>query len=169
MNSLAVTYAQRTGSPLMQPCTIMVSCLSSGLLLHLLQRRRWAGWRSNLQRDYHTKWCKLDSERQTSYDITYMWNLKKKKRIKMNLFAEQKQTHGFWKQTYGYQRGMVRVRGVVQRDGLGVFDWPCAHCSMWNDWPTGNCRMAQGKLPNILSMWKRIWKLSQHCKSTILQ
>ena len=27
-------------------------------------------------RDYHTKWSKADRERQTSYDITYMWNLK---------------------------------------------------------------------------------------------
>ena len=27
-------------------------------------------------RDYHTKWSKSDRERQTSYDITYMWNLK---------------------------------------------------------------------------------------------
>ena len=29
-------------------------------------------------RDYSTKWSKSDRERQTSYDITYMWNLKKK-------------------------------------------------------------------------------------------
>ena len=28
-------------------------------------------------RDYHTKWSKSDKERQTSYNITYMWNLKK--------------------------------------------------------------------------------------------
>ena len=27
-------------------------------------------------RDYHTKWSKLDRERQIPYDITYMWNLK---------------------------------------------------------------------------------------------
>ena len=27
-------------------------------------------------RDYHAKWSKLDRERQKSYDITYMWNLK---------------------------------------------------------------------------------------------
>ena len=26
--------------------------------------------------DYHTKWSKSDRERQISYDITYMWNLK---------------------------------------------------------------------------------------------
>ena len=29
-------------------------------------------------RDYHTKWSKSDWERQISYDIAYMWNLKKK-------------------------------------------------------------------------------------------
>ena len=28
-------------------------------------------------RDYHTKRSKSDRERQISYDITYMWNLKK--------------------------------------------------------------------------------------------
>ena len=27
-------------------------------------------------RDYHTKWSKSDRERQTSYDTTYVWNLK---------------------------------------------------------------------------------------------
>ena len=28
-------------------------------------------------RNYHTKWSKLDRKRQISYDITYIWNLKK--------------------------------------------------------------------------------------------
>ena len=32
------------------------------------------------------------SERQTLHDITYMWHLKKKRMI-VNLFIEQKQTH----------------------------------------------------------------------------
>ena len=27
-------------------------------------------------RHYHTKWSKLDRERQITYDIAYMWNLK---------------------------------------------------------------------------------------------
>ena len=27
-------------------------------------------------RGYHTKWSKSDRERQISYDITYLWNLK---------------------------------------------------------------------------------------------
>ena len=30
-------------------------------------------------RDYHSKWCKPDRQRQVSYDTLYMWNLKKKK------------------------------------------------------------------------------------------
>ena len=28
-------------------------------------------------RDYHPKWSKSERERQISYDIAYMWNLKK--------------------------------------------------------------------------------------------
>ena len=28
-------------------------------------------------RDCHTEWSKSDTERQISYDIAYMWNLKK--------------------------------------------------------------------------------------------
>ena len=36
----------------------------------------------------------------------------------MYVFAEEKQTHRLWEQTYGYQRGQVEWR-----DGLGVWDW----------------------------------------------
>ena len=50
--------------------------------------------------DYHTKWSKSDRERQISYDIAYMWNLKKM--IQMNLFTKQKQTHRLREGTYGY-------------------------------------------------------------------
>ena len=32
-------------------------------------------------RDYQTQWSKSDRERQIAYDITYMWNLKKKKEM----------------------------------------------------------------------------------------
>ena len=39
---------------------------------------------------------------QMSYDITYMWNLKK---IQMNLFIKRKQTHRHKKQAYGYLKG----------------------------------------------------------------
>ena len=50
--------------------------------------------------DYHTKWSKSDRERQTSYNIAYMWNLKKM--IQTKLFTKQKQSHKLRKQTYGY-------------------------------------------------------------------
>ena len=31
-------------------------------------------------RDYPTKWSKLVRERQTPFEVTYVWNLKKKKK-----------------------------------------------------------------------------------------
>ena len=53
-------------------------------------------------RNYHIKWSKSDIERQISYDIAYMWNLKK---VQEDLFTKQKQAHRHRKQTYSYQRG----------------------------------------------------------------
>ena len=47
----------------------------------------WKEWNNAIcsymdgTRDYHTMWSKLDRERQVSHNITYMWNLKKKKDI----------------------------------------------------------------------------------------
>ena len=54
-------------------------------------------------RDYYTK---LIIQRHISYDITYMWNLKKKK-IQMDLLKKQKEIHRLRKQTYIYQRGQI--------------------------------------------------------------
>ena len=53
--------------------------------------------------DYHNKWSKSDSKTQISYDITYVQT--KKKKIQMNLFTKQKQTHRHRKQIYGNRRG----------------------------------------------------------------
>ena len=72
------------------------------------------------------------SERQISYDITYMWNLKKT--IQMNLLAEQKQTHRLWKQIYVYQR-----RQVEWEEWTGGLGLAYAHWVIWNDWPMGTC------------------------------
>ena len=55
----------------------------------LLSHRKWNNAiYSNMDgpRYYYTKWSKLDKERQVSYDITYMQNLKKV--IQMNLFTK---------------------------------------------------------------------------------
>ena len=56
------------------------------------------------------------TERQISYDITYMRNLKKT-RVQMNLFTKQKYSHRCRKQTYDYQG----IRGGG-RDKLGDWD-----------------------------------------------
>ena len=40
--------------------------------------------------DYHTKWSKSDRERQISFDITYMWNLKKKKETNELIYKTEK-------------------------------------------------------------------------------
>ena len=44
---------------------------------------------SDMDEPRDTEWNKSDRERQISYDITYMWNLKKKM-VQMNLFTKQK-------------------------------------------------------------------------------
>ena len=48
------------------------------------------------------KWSKSDKERQISYDMAYMGNLKKKM-VQMNLFTKQKPTHRLGEWTYGYR------------------------------------------------------------------
>ena len=56
-------------------------------------------------------WMDLESVMQSEvsqtekdeYHISYTWNLKK--RVQMNLFTKQKQSHRCKKQTYGYQAG----------------------------------------------------------------
>ena len=71
-------------------------------------------------RDYHTERSKSDRETQISYDTTYMRNLKK--RIQINLFTKQKQTHRLREGTYGY-RGEGWEEGVVRELGM-----TCTHC-----------------------------------------
>ena len=43
-------------------------------------------------RDDHTKWSKSDRERQISYDIAYMWSLKKKKSINELIYKIERPT-----------------------------------------------------------------------------
>ena len=52
-------------------------------------------------------------EKQIPNDISYMWNLIKV--IQKNLFTNQKQTHRFRSQIYGYQRGN-REKDKLGRD-----------------------------------------------------
>ena len=66
-------------------------------------------------RSYHTK--KLDSERQTSCDITYMWNLKKKKHTNELIYRTETDSQtlkNIW---------LPKGTGLGVEDGLGVWDW----------------------------------------------
>ena len=53
----------------------------------------------NGSRDCHTEWHESDRE-EISYDIPYMWNLKKNM-VQMNLFTKQKQTYRLREWIYG--------------------------------------------------------------------
>ena len=48
-------------------------------------------------RDSRTKWSKSERERQTPYDITYIWNLING----TNESFHRKETHGLWEHTCG--------------------------------------------------------------------
>ena len=50
----------------------------------------------------------ISKPNEDKYDVTYMWNLKKKKLTQMNLCTKQKETRRHRKQTYDYQRGKGR-------------------------------------------------------------
>ena len=86
------------------------------ILLNLKKERNneWICSTMGETRDYHTKWIKSDKERQISYDIAYMWNLKKKKIYKWN-YIQNRNRHR--KQIYEYQRGEW---GEAQMGDFGV-------------------------------------------------
>ena len=46
------------------------------LLIHRKEQNNAICRNMDATRDYHTKWSQSERERQVSYDITYMWNLK---------------------------------------------------------------------------------------------
>ena len=66
-------------------------------------------------RDCHTEWSNSDRQREISYDIGFFFQNKK---IRMNLFTKQEQTHRLKEQTYGYQG--IWLEG---KSRLGVWDW----------------------------------------------
>ena len=67
-------------------------------------------------RDCHTEWSKLDRERQTSYDIAYMWNLKKNGTNEFIYKAEIR--------VIGVENKLMVTKGERWwRDKLGDWDW----------------------------------------------
>ena len=75
-------------------------------------------------RGYHAQWKKSDGERQTPYDFTYMWNLKKQSKW---INKNQKQTK-YRERTDGLPRGESRgdeQNGwrVLGDNTLQVMEW----------------------------------------------
>ena len=56
-------------------------------------------------KECHTELSNSDREGEMSYDIPYMWNLKKKM-VQMNLLTKQKDTHRLRKWAYGSPGGV---------------------------------------------------------------
>ena len=67
--------------------------------------------------DCHTEWSKSDKG-QISYDITYMWILKNKKKERYNWTYQTGKDWQTQKKIYGYQRGWWWGR----ENKLGVWD-----------------------------------------------
>ena len=65
----------------------------------------------NGPRDDHTKWSKSDRERQVSYDIAYMWNLKKKKKNKWTYLQNRNRITG------------IENKFMVTKGETGVGGW----------------------------------------------
>ena len=100
-------------------------------------------------RDCHTEWNKSDRERQKSYDITYMWNLKKWGYEWT--YPKQKQRYRCRKQTYGHQ-GVRRGR-----DNLGGWDWHI-HTTMQMAptlWPPDVKSQLAGQDPDAGKDWRQ--------------
>ena len=71
-------------------------------------------------RDYHTNWSKSDRERQISYDIAYMWNLK----YDTNELIYKTETDIKKKKTHGYQRGKGEG-GIYWEFGINIYTQLC--------------------------------------------
>ena len=67
-------------------------------------------------RNYHTKWSELDRQRQISYDITNMWNLKKTDTNELVYKTIDSQT---WRTNIGGSRS----GGAWGKGYLGSLDW----------------------------------------------
>ena len=67
-------------------------------------------------KDYHTKWSKPDQERQTPYDIIYVWNLKKNSDTNELIYKTERDSD--------LENKLMVTKGETWwgRDKLGVWD-----------------------------------------------
>ena len=77
-------------------------------MLYLYTNEYYSAIKKNKIMPFAATWMGLElvilskvRERQVSYDIVYMWNLKK--RVQMNLSTKEKQSYKCRKNTFGYQ------------------------------------------------------------------
>ena len=116
-----------------------VVCTWNGILLsHKKEQNNAICINMHGSRDYHTKWSQTEKDKMISLICGI------KKRIQMNFFAEQKQTHRLWKQTYG----RLGERWIWD---LGLV---YAHSVMCNHWPTGTCCIALDIYPIFCDLKK---------------
>ena len=70
-------------------------------------------------RDYHTEWGKSDTKKQISYDINYMWNLKK--RVQMNWLTKQKESHRCTDTENKHGYGEMGKGGLNRETGIDIY------------------------------------------------
>ena len=87
-------------------------------------------------RECHIEWSKSDREGELSYDIPYMWNLK---RNDTNELTKQKETHRLKAWTYGcWGEGIVREFGKVMNTLL-YSKWITNKDLLYGTWNSAQC------------------------------
>ena len=76
------------------------------------------------------------------YHITCLWNLKKKKKIQMNLYKKQKYRLREW--IYGYQGGVWGKVGMVRKFGIDIYTL------LYLKWITNTYCIVQRTLFNVI-------------------
>ena len=90
-------------------------------------------------RQCHTEWSKSDREGEISYDIPYMWNLK---RNDTNDLTKQKETHRLRKWAYSCQvEKIVREFGMVMYTLL-YLKWITNEDLLYSTWNSAQCYVA---------------------------
>ena len=131
----------------------------------------------DVTREYHTKWSKSEREKQITYDITYMWNLK----YDTYELIYERETDSHREQTCSAKAEAMWGRGKdlesgVSRDKLSYIGWINNKVILYSkrnciQYPTIN-RSGKEYEKNIYRCnWITLLysKLTQDYKSTILQ
>jgi len=107
-------------------------------------------------RECHNEWSQSDKEGEISYDIFYMWNLK---RNDTNKLMKQKETHRLIKQTYGCQREeTLREFESVMCTLLYLKQPTRTYCVIHGTLPSVMCQPGRGWMDTCIHMAE-----SLHC------